>query len=454
MALPDIATRAATRVLAVYNLAGPLHVERTLPLTSGFDMGRFADHIESAARLLPQVTDRLVIDPADFRTSADDTAVRVRTVTALLATTPRRDGLLLLDIKLAGEPTAAAVADFLYATWHERERLRVGDTPLLDWIGSRLATGDTPLAFGRNVHQCVFMGGRVARRILRGNRRSRTASPEVVTVVFRGTIAAKRGTGLDIRRPATLNNPGQTLVAHGRGVSLVIGWTEAVENAFIAAAAGLVNAAGVVHRVRRESLEALEANESAAFASVPELRDLITGLSAQLNEMQLDLSFGIEAYADTTLIPEMLIESYHSSLRSVAGLAESLRNTSRIVDRVAAAIESRRVLLDAATADFTERRARIFGSAVAVGSLLALPAAILLAYFGVNSTDVDDHRSIFDLHRYGVVYLAVWLPFVALVVTTVIMRRRVRLRLREPGDPLTGPSYAGPPGRRRDRSAR
>ena len=40
------------------------------------------------------------------------------------------------------------------------------------------------------------------------------------------------------------------MVAHGRGVSLITGWTEPVENAFGIAAAGLVNAAGVVSRVR------------------------------------------------------------------------------------------------------------------------------------------------------------------------------------------------------------
>jgi hypothetical protein len=423
--------------MAIYNIAGQLRVHRDSlrPLTGAFEMGRFAGHVQAAAGLLPQVAERICIDPALFHTSVERTGIRIDRLTVSLATTPRDDALLILEIALAGEPTAEDIADFLYSTWHDRAEMRVGDGPLMDWLSSRLdhviAEMSEPLAFGRNVHQCVFAGGRLARRLLRGNRAAGSASPEVITIVFRSTIAAKRGSHLDVRRPPALNNPGETIVAHGRGVSLIVGWAEPVENAFGIAAAGLVNAAGVVHRVRRQSLETLELNESATVNSASEVRALIMRLSGRLNDLQLDLSFGIETYADTILIPELLVESYHASVRRIAALPESLTNTSRIVDRVAAVIESRRALLDASTAEYTERRGRIFATSVAIGSLMALPPALLLAFFGVNSTDVNDHSSILDLNRYGIVYLAVWLPFVTLVVIAAIMRRRVRLHMPE-----------------------
>jgi len=73
------------------------------------------------------------------------------------------------------------------------------------------------------------------------------------------------------------------------------------------------------------------------------------------------------------LIPELLIESYHSSLRRVAALAESVANTSRIVDRVAAVIDSRHAMLSASVQAYTERRDKIFAGAIAIGTLLALP---------------------------------------------------------------------------------
>jgi hypothetical protein len=239
-------------------------------------------------------------------------------------------------------------------------------------------------------------------------------------------MSVKRGTDLGIQRPVTLNNPGETMVAHGRGVSLMAGWAEPVENAFAIAATGLVNAAGVVTRVRLQSLEALRVNEVSAARSAPEIRALIADLSDRLDQLRLDLSFGIEAYADVVLIPELLVESYHSSLRRVAALAESTANTSRIVDRVAAVIDARHTMLSASVQAYTERRDKILAGAIAIGSLLALPPTLLLAYFGINSTNVNQHLSIFDVRHYGIAYLVAWLPFVALVGGAAVMRRRIQ----------------------------
>ena len=432
----DTGARGATRVLAIYNLSGRLRCEPGLMHSLGdwLDLGRFAHHVATAGDLLPRVTDPVEIDPARFRFLDHQPRVRVRRVAAAIATTPRRDGLLFLDLTLGANERAEDVADFLYATWHQRPAMRVDGTPLLEWLATPLShvrtEGGKPLSFGQNVHQCVFAGGRFARRLLRHNRNPGRVSPDLITVVFRGTIAANGGSRLDIRRPAALNNPGETLVAHGRGVSLITGWTEPVENAFGIAAAGLVNAAGVVSRVRRQSLEALTVNDESTATKAAAVRDLITDLTERLNQLRLDLSFGIEAYADVTLIPELLIESYHASLRNVASLRESLANTSRIVDRVAAVIESRHATLEASVQAYTERRDKVLAALVAVFSLFALPPTLLLAYFGTNSTNVDARFSIFDLRHYGVAYLVVWCPFIALAIAALVLRWRIQPRTR------------------------
>ena len=220
------------------------------------------------------------------------------------------------------------------------------------------------------------------------------------------------------------------MVAHGRGVSLIAGWTEPVENAFGIAAAGLVNAAGVVSRVRLQSLEALRDNDASAPRSAPEIRTLIADLSDRLNQLRLDLSFGIETYSDIVLIPELLVESYHSSLRRVAALAESMANTSRIVDRVAAVIDSRHAMLSASVQSYMERRDKIFAGAIAIGSLLALPPTLLLAYFGLNS-NVNQNLSIFDMRHYWIAYLVAWIPFLVLVGGAAVMRRHIQLHRQE-----------------------
>jgi hypothetical protein len=70
-----------------------------------------------------------------------------------------------------------------------------------------------------------------------------------------------------------------------------------------------------------------------------------------------------------------------------------------IVDRVAAVTESRHATLEASIQAYTERRDKALAALVAIGSLLALPPTLLLAYFGTNSTNGDAHRSIFDLRH-------------------------------------------------------
>ncbi|MET9359056.1 hypothetical protein ABZY14_40065 [Streptomyces sp. NPDC006617] len=260
----------------------------------------------------------------------------------------------------------------------------------------------------------------------------------VVTIVLRGTLDSGTGATLGIRRPATLNNAGQTMVAHGRGVSLIVGYAPPVENAFGLAAAGILTAVAAVHRIRRQAFEALELDRASAVETTDDARALVAQLSHRLNDLQLDLSFSVEVYADTILIPELLVESFHASLRDVSSLADALANTSRIVERVNAVLATRRVGLETASQQYAEDRDRVLAAVIAVGSLIALPPALLLAYFGVNSSDVDPSRSILDLHHHGVAYAIAWLPFLLLIAVGLLARRRISLRLPAPDDATSG----------------
>jgi hypothetical protein len=281
--------------------------------------------------------------------------------------------------------------------------------------------------FGRNVHQSVFPGASLTRLLLADHSDATTVSPDVVTIVLRGTLDGHSGASLGIRRPETLNNPGQTMVAHGRGVSLIVGWSPPVENAFALAAAGILNAVAAVHRIRQQAFEALSLDQEAVIRSARDARLHVEQLSRRLNDLQLDLSFSVEAYADTILMPELLIESFHSSLRSVSALADGLDNTSRIVQRVESVLAARRVVLETASQQYHERRDKVIAAVIAAGSILALPPALLLAFFGVNSNDVNPKLSILDIHRYGLAYLLAWLPFLILVTIGAIARHRIRM---------------------------
>jgi hypothetical protein len=420
----------------MYNLTPriPAPDKALRPLTRALDLGRFGVHVEAAGRLLPRVAVHERVAKLELGAGTGP----IPSADVILALTPRRDPLLLVDVG-TDRADAAAIAELLFASWQHRAAMRVGDALLTDWLGERLAerglAAPGGLAFGRNVHQSVFPGRDLARRLLADHLDADAVGPDVVTIVLRGTLDGRAGARLGIRRPPALNNPGQTMVAHGRGVSLAVGWTPAVENAFGLAALGILNAVAAVHRIRGQAFEALELDQATDVGTVKDVRDLIAELARRLGDMQLDLSFSIEAYADSILIPELLVESFHSSLRAASALADGLENTSRIVHRVDAVLATRRADLETATQTYAEKRDKVVAAVIAVGSVLALPPALLLAFFGVNSSDVDPRRSILDLHRYGVAYALAWVPFLLLAAVGVIARRRISLSVSRSLDP-------------------
>jgi hypothetical protein len=98
-------------------------------------------------------------------------------------------------------------------------------------------------------------------------------------------------------------------------------------------------------------------------ASIGAARTEISEPSAQLNELQLDLEFGVESYLDGVLIPEAMVEAYQRSLCEAMGIRAGLEHSSRMLERLSAVIGGRRTALDAAVQEQAERRDRLFSAA-------------------------------------------------------------------------------------------
>jgi hypothetical protein len=419
-AVLDSATRERTRILMLFSLAGRIRPrdEELGPLVDRYDFGRFTPHLVSGAALLPVpvLTERL--EPGELGLPAGDHGLALDTAGILVVTTPRGDATLLLDCEFAGHTSPGAIAAWLADTCFDRDRITLRGRPLLDVLTERLGL-DIPLVFGQNVHQLVFPGGRLLTDLLTA---AAEGGPDLFgplnEIVYRGKMA----NGLSV--PPNLRNQGAMVSAHGRGVSVQAGWAPHVENGLALVATGMISALAVLQRTRLAAFAMMRANEQAAADSPQNIRSLISRLSAGVNELQLDLAFGVEAYVDSLLIPEMLMEGFQSSLRDALGIRDSLDNSARMVERLTSVINARSAALDAALAERDEARDRTISGLVAVATLIALPPTLLLAFFGVNGTNVDEDRSILDLGRYGVAYLLAWLPFIILVVIGYLLLRR------------------------------
>ncbi|WP_449349227.1 hypothetical protein [Streptomyces shaanxiensis] len=446
----DSGTRERTRVVVLFSLTGRLdprdpHLPSPGSLVDTFDFGRFALHLASSEAVLPVPVLVEDVAPGDLRLPHGDHGLDLVSVQIAVVATPRGDVTLALDCGFAGRTAPEALAAWLADTCFDRDRITLGERGLLDALGGRLAPRE-PLGFGQNVHQLVFPGGDVKSDLLDADEtRLHSLLNEIV---YRGRPSPSE--------PPHLRRNGRTLSAHGRGVSVHAGWAEHVENGLTLVAVGMISALAVLQRTRLAAFETMRANERAAAESPYEIRRLISRLSDGVNELQLDLAFGVEAYVDSLLIPETVMETFQSSLRDALGIPASLDNSARMVERLTSVISARSAALDAQLAERDDRRDRTVSALVAVATGIALPPTLLLAFFGANASNVDNRRSIFDAH-YLPAYLLAWLPFIALAVIGYLLLRRVSrrsgpLRVTPPANgsaPLPAPR--SPDGRREER---
>ncbi|MFE1459371.1 hypothetical protein ACFW7K_32115 [Streptomyces sp. NPDC058735] len=422
----DSGGRDRTRVLLLFGLSGRLRHRHTHlgALVDRYDYGRFASHLVTSRDMLPvPVLDERVA-PRRLRLPHGDHGPALASVRILVVTTPRGDATLVVDCAFAGETTAGDLAAWLAGTCFDRDGIELDDRPLPQALAARLGGG--PLALGQNVHQLVFPGGRLQHELLGADEARRSVL--LNEIVYRGRMPWNPATSHDAGLAPHFRNHGLTLSALGRGVSVQAGWAPHVENGLALVAVGMISALSVLQRTRLAAFAMMKANEQALTDSPTEIRTLISRLSAGVNELQLDLAFGVEAYVDSLLIPEMVTEAFQSSLRDALGIRDSLENSARMVERLTSVISARSAALDAELAERDERRDRTVSGLVAAATLIALPPTLLLAFFGVNGTDVDEHRSILDLRAYGAAYALAWLPFVVLVLIGRLLLRRIRTR--------------------------
>jgi hypothetical protein len=414
--MDELATRKSTRIACVYEVSGPVTGEPTtrLPLTGVYTYGQFKHHVEAAEQLLPAP---LVAIP-DIEIGPKSVTFELREVTACWLVTPRGDTALVLDGIVPGDTDARQVAKILAATCDKREALLVDGTSLLDWLHAKAAdaglTVPEKLKFGQNVHQCVFPGGKLLDDI-----RARKSFWRIINRV--ASPAEPTGQVVDFR-PPELNYPGIAAVGHGRGVSVIAGFSEAAGDAYLLIAIMVITGLSVLRRSRVNLFSAMsQANDAPAtpVAAIAKTRALIASLSEQLDQLQLDLEFGVESYLDSIIIPEAIIEAFQRSLCDATGLGAALEHSSRMLERLGSVIQARRLALDALVQQQAELRDKVFSTTLAIVTLLAVPPALLLAFFAL---DGDVQHSLHNLGAHGWVYAAVWGPFIVLVAGAWIAR--------------------------------
>jgi hypothetical protein len=414
--MDELGTRTSTRIACVYEMSSEVTGKpaQALPLTGVYKYGSYEHHIVAAESLLPTP---LVAIPS-VQIGPENVTFELREVKTCWLVTPRGDTVLVLDGIVPGDTDAQQVAKILTMTCDKRRVLMVNGTPLLDWLRTEaIAAGltvPTVLEFGQNVHHCVFPGGALLADI-----RARESFWRIINRV----ASPVEPTGQIVHfRPPELNYPGIAAVGHGRGVSVIAGFSEEVGDTDLLIAIMVITGLSVLRRSRVKLFSALgEANDAPATsaAAIAKTRALVTSLAEQLDQLQLDLEFGVESYLDSIIIPEAIIEAFQRSLCEATGLRAALEHSSRMLKGLASVIQARRMALDTLVQQQAERRDKVFSTTLAIVTLLAVPPTLLLAFFALNGSV---QHSLHNLSAHGWVYAAVWGPFIVLVAGAWIAR--------------------------------
>lgn len=241
-----------------------------------------------------------------------------------------------------------------------------------------------------------------------------------------------------IRYPAELNRRPGWLAAVGPYVSVIWGHADFIENTNFLSAVQAVGAIAELRNIRQAAYRDVrlfrsEQNE----ASTRQRRRLLERLADDLSDAELELSYSVEAQADLgSLVPSLRVESFHNALFESMDMSAKAHIVGRILQRLERAIDAELTSIESVERRADEQRRLRWAVAVGFVSAVAVPIGLIFAFFGINASQVDPHRSIFD-HHYTALYLVtVGLVFIATALSLGVylqqrlMRRRGRQRQR------------------------
>ncbi|MEV1240212.1 hypothetical protein [Nonomuraea sp. NPDC049750] len=236
-----------------------------------------------------------------------------------------------------------------------------------------------------------------------------TSDDLVKRVIYRGDLP-EREEFSTITYPSELNRRPQTTAAVGPYVSVLCGQPKYVEDGiFLSAVQGVASAARL-REIRSVAYQAVEAfrGRDRGWQDTRERRRSLESLTDQLGDLELDLSYSVEATADLgMMVPSLRVAGYHDALYGTMGLVGKAENVARMLERLARAIRAELTSIESLERRADEDRRLRWTVAVGFVSTVAIPVTLVLTFFGVNAHEVDARVSMFAGRYWGIYGLTV-----------------------------------------------
>jgi hypothetical protein len=402
------------RLWVAFSTEGPLPEQATPTVApSGvLDFDYLERFIEAASAQLPQALCAHAY-PAEALRGVKEFPVSVEHVYAAIFTMPLGGIVAALVIDFVG--TLSESID-LMSQVHRVDRFTLNGKHWDDCVNKLLDNADWRSLQGRTTpsdgYSILFIaekneelfakrGGQLrdadlelVRRVLyRDRRRNLPFDPEKSVVLF---------------PPETSRHPGE-LVAVGQLTTVAAGHESYISNVFALSAVRIVSATALCRQIRDAAYAALllaQQHAKGPRGNLRQRRDQLENLAAKLEKFELQLSFGVEAYSDISLLlPSGRATNFHRALYCAVGLPQAVETTSEMLTRLERAIaaDAQALRLRARAAD--DRRRDRLSIAIGVVSIVAVASAFVFGFFGAHTTQVGRDPSLFDIERFGWMYV-------------------------------------------------
>jgi hypothetical protein len=213
---------------------------------------------------------------------------------------------------------------------------------------------------------------------------------------------------MDIEEPHDLNQDSRTRGAVTQYTSLLYGHPDYIENSVFLTTVQAVGTAARFRQIWHKAHGQVRdfRYERQEPESGKQRREDMEKLVDELGNLELDLSFSVETSADLgLLIPSLRIESFHRALYAAMELRDRADTVSRMFARLDSSIESELTAIDIRERNAASRKSTNRDWAISLLTLAGVPLGFLLAFFGINASQVDSAQSMFDLRHYAWAYV-------------------------------------------------
>jgi len=192
-------------------------------------------------------------------------------------------------------------------------------------------------------------------------------------------------------------------------VTVICGHPDFIVNSIFISAVQAVAAAAQLREIRQAAYSDVRQfrNLEGAGGTTQARRRALEQIADQLGDLELELSYSVEATADLgLLVPSLRAESFHNALYESMSLAGKAVTTAKMLQRLAAAISAELTAIESVERRSDDNRRTRWAVAVGFVSAVAVPASLILAFLSINATQVNGNLSMFSDHYLGM-YLTI-----------------------------------------------